>query len=162
MEKKEFDLEKLKEEYKEIQKKHALPEFELMNLDFGIEKISQTETDFLIREVTKVMAEKFSNYLRFAELLLNPVNAQVFIFSIIKTLGEEEKKRLSEIYKQLVKIEVRLIELDLEFSEEKEAKFIKETFEIWKRIKEDFLKIFEKVQLNWDNKFENNSKGYFG
>lgn len=162
MEIKESSLARLKKDYEEIQRKYNLPAFDVLNAEFGIEKIAETETDFLVREVAKVMAGKFSNYLRFIELILNPVNAQVFIFSLIKTLGDNEKNKLSEIYKELAKIEVRLIELDLEFSEEKESNFIKETYEIWKRISRDFLEVVGKIKSNLDNKSESNNKAYFG
>lgn len=156
------DLEKLKENYKKIQEKYDLPGFEELNAEFWIEKAAEAETDFLIREIGKFMADKFSNYLRFVEAILNPVNSSMFIFSIIKSIREEEKKKLSEIYKKLAKIEIRLVELDVGFSEEKEANFIKESYEIWKEIKKDFRDVIERIKSNWDTKFENNTKGYFG
>lgn len=162
MERKELNLEKLKENYGVFKEKHNLPDFDILNADFGIEKIAEIETDFLLREITRVMAEKFSNYLHFVELILNPVNPPVFIFSIIKTLGEEEMKKFNEIYKELAKIEVNLIELDIEFSEEKEVLFIRGSYEKWKKIKRDFREIIEKIKSNWDNKSENNTKAYFG
>jgi len=89
----ENNLENLKEDYKEIQKKYDLPEFERLNEDFQIEKLAEIETDFLVREIRKFMADKFMNYLRFIESILNPVNVQMFVFSIIKSIGEEEKKK---------------------------------------------------------------------
>jgi hypothetical protein len=162
MEEHKSDLKKLKEDYKKIQEKYSLPSFESMNEEFSIEKIAEIETDFLVREVAKVMAEKFSNYMHFVELILNPISSPLFVFSIIKTLGEEEMKRFNEIYKELAKIEVRLIELDVNFSEEKEAIFVKEAYETWKKIKKNFVEIIDKVKSNWDNKSENNTKAYFG
>ena len=162
MDKTESELEKLKANYRKIQGVYNLPDFEKLNSEFAIEKIAETETDFLIREVTKVMAEKFSNYLRFVELILNPVNSPMFIFSLIKTIGESEKKKLSEIYKELARIELNLIELDVDFSEKKEADFINDSYKKWMIMKKDLLEVIEKIKSNWDNKNENNSKGYFG
>jgi len=159
---KESDLENLKKDYKKIQEKHNLPGFEELNKDFQIEKVAEVKTDFLIREIRKFMADKFSNYLRFIDAFLHPVNTPMFIFSIIKSTGVEEKKKLIDIYKKLVKIEVRLIELDINFFEEKEAEFIKESYEVWKEIKKDMLEIIEVIKKNWDNKSEVNEKGYFG
>jgi hypothetical protein len=161
-EKKKSELEKLKEDYKKIQKIHHLPDFDKLNSEFGIEKIAEVETDFLVREIARIMAEKFSNYLRFVELILNPVNSPMFIFSLIKTIGENEKKKLSEIYKVLARIELNLIELDLDFSEKKEAEFINNSYKTWMNMKKDFLEVIEKIKSNWDNKSENNNKGYFG
>lgn len=162
MAKNELNLAELKKNYKKIQEIYHLPDFDALNRDFAIEKAAEAETDFLVREVARIMAEKFSNYLRFVELILNPVNSQMFIFSLIKALGENEKKKLSEIYKELAKIELDLIEIDVDFSEKKEADFINNSYKTWINMKKDFAEIIEKIRLNWDNKNENNSKGYFG
>lgn len=159
---KESNLQELKENYKEIQEKYNLPAFERLNEDFHIEKIAENETELLIREVRKFMADRLFNYLRFIESFLNPVNVPMFVFSVIKIITPKEKEKLTEIYKKLAKIEVDLIELDIQFSEQKEAQFIKESYKIWQDIKEDMLKIVEMIKNNWDNKNETNNKGYFG
>jgi hypothetical protein len=161
-EKKESELAKLKENYKKIEKSLHLPEFDKLNSEFAIEKLAEIETDFLVREVARIMAEKFSNYMRFVELVLNPSNAPMFIFSIIKTMGENEKKKFAEIYKELAKIELNLIELDVDFSEKKEADFINNSYKTWMNMKKDFQGVIEKIRENWDNKSENGNKGYFG
>jgi len=159
---KEYGLEELKKDYTKIEKKYNLPIFEKLNEDFQIEKIAEIETDFLLKEVRKLMADKFSNYLRFIEALLNPVNAPMFIFSVVKSINNGEKKKLTEIYKKLAKIEVELIELDIKFLEEKEAEFIKRSYKIWQDIKEDILSVINVIKKNWDSKFEANNRGYFG
>jgi len=156
------DLENLKKDYKKIQGKYELPDFTEINKDFHIEKIAEIETDFLIREIRKFMADRFSNYLRFVEALLNPQNAPMFVFSIVKSIGKEEKNKLTEIYKKLAKIEVDIIELDIQFIEDKEADFIKTSYKTWQEIKKDILEILGTIKKNWNNKGEVNGKGYFG
>ena len=54
-----------------------------------------------------------------------------------------------------------MIELDLYFSEEKEALFIIESYNLWQKIKKDMLEIIDRIKFNWDNKSENNTKAYF-
>jgi len=159
---KESNIENLKKTYKKIQKIYALPDFEKLNSDFQIEKVAEIETEYLIREIRKFVADKFSNYFRFIEIILNPVNAPMFIFSIVKSLGAGEKKKLTEIYKKLAEKEIRLIELDIEFSEKKEAEFIKDSYKTWQGIKKDMLEIIGVIKKNWNNKLEQNGKGYFG
>lgn len=156
------NLQKLKKNYEVIQKKYDLPSFQELNEDFQIEKVAETETDILIREVRRLVSDKLANYLRFTEALLHPINAPLFVFSIIKTINLEQKKILIEVYKELAKNEVRLIEIDLKFSEEKEAEFVKESYKIWQEIKKDLLGIIETIKKNWDTKFEVNDKSYFG
>ena len=162
MSKEEQKLEKLKKDYEVLRKKYSLPDFKKLNEDFGIDKATETETDILIREVRRLIGDKIVNYMRFIENLINPMNVPMFIFSIIKLLDAEEKKKLSEIYQELMKKEIQFIELDLEFDEKKEAEFIKDSYEFWQGIKKDLLKIIGKIQNKWDNKSEANSKGYFG
>jgi len=159
---KEFNLENLKKAYQKVQEKYDLPDFEKLNEDFQIEKLSEIETDFLLREIRKLIADRFFNYARFVESLLNPVNVSMLVFSVIKTLDVKGKERLTEIYKKLAKREIELIELDINSTEEKEAEFIKESYRLWQDIKKDFLSIIKIVKKNWDNKSEVNGKGYFG
>lgn len=159
---KDSDLLKLKKEYEVLAKKYNLPSFKEMNEDFGIERIAEVETDILLREIRKVVADKLYNYLRFIEGILNPTNAPMFVFSIIKALGKEEKDKFSEIYKKLAKIEIALFEIDVQFFEEKEAKFVKDSYGIWQEIKKDALEIIKAIKRNWDNKAETKDKGYFG
>ena len=158
----EYNLEDLKKDYEKIQREYNLPEFEKLNEDFQIEKIAESETDFLIREIRRFVADKFMNYLRFIESILNPVNVPMFVFSIVKSIGAEEKKKLTDVYKKLAKCEVKLIKLDLEFSRDSEAKFVRESYELWQEIKKDVLGVMEIIEKNWDNKLESNGKNYFG
>lgn len=162
MEKTGMGLSKLKDEYEKLQKKQKLPGFKEMNEAFYIEEIADSETDILIRRIRIKVGDGLMRCSRFIESLLNPVNASMFSFSLIKMLTPEDKKTLSEIYKKLVKEEIKFIELDLDFDEEKEAEFIRESYGLWKEITKEIKGIFEKVEKNQDNKTEENSKGYFG
>ena len=158
----EKTLAELKRDYLEVQLKHNLPSFQELNQDFQIEKIAEYETDILIREIRKFVAEKLSNYMKFVEMLINPVNAPMSIFSLIKSIGQDDKKKLSEIYEKLVKNEIEIVELDLSFSEEKEVRYIKNSNILWQEMKKDLLGIIETIKKNWDNKASKNGVGYLG
>jgi hypothetical protein len=162
MDKEESSLENLKERYAEFEKKYGLPDFDELNADFSVEKLAELETDHLVKEVRRFVSEKFSNYLRFVEAILHPVNAPIFIFSVIKSIDQGDKEKLTDIYKKLAKREVLLLDLDVDGSEEKEAEFVKESFKIWQDIKKEFKGISDTIKKNWDNKFEAESKSYFG
>ena len=158
----EKNLESVKEEYGKLQEKYGLPSFDDLNADFYAEKVAENETDFLLRAIRALIADRFFNYLRFIESLLNPVNVPMFAFSIIKTLKEEDKEKLTKMYKKLAKHEVDLIELDINPSEEQEARFIKDSYGLWQEIKTDFKEIVEIIKKNWDVKNEAGKGGYFG
>lgn len=159
---KENKLEKFKEEYSKLQDEYGLPGFDELNRDFQIEKACEGETDYRLREIRKAVSDKPFTYLRFVESLINPVNAPMSVLSVVKTLGNDEKDKLTEIYKQLVKNEILLIETDAEFSNEKEAKFIKETYDMWQDIKKVLVDVLGTVNKNWDNKIVGDSRKYFG
>jgi hypothetical protein len=55
-----------------------------------------------------------------------------------------------------------MIELDVDFSEKKQADFINNSYKTWFVIKKDFIDILEKINYNLDNKQESNNKAYFG
>jgi hypothetical protein len=158
----ESSLEELKKEYSILQKKYSLPSFQNLNEDFGIEKACEGEFDLLLREIRRYLWDKVASYMRLVENLINPVNVPIFIFSIVKSLNDRDKKALNEIYKKMGEIEIDLIEIDLIYSEEKEAKFIKECFDVWQVIKKDLVEIVGKVKSSSEEGPKNNDKNYFG
>ncbi|MAG10736.1 hypothetical protein CMI44_00280 [Candidatus Pacearchaeota archaeon] len=162
MSKEKNRLKILKEDYSKLKEKYSLPSFEELNKDFQIERAVEVQTDYLIRELRRLMAEKFSNYLRSIESIINPVNVPMFVFSIVKAMTSEDKKRLTTAYKKLVEIEISLVKVDVDFSEDNEAEFIKESYSAWQEIKKDVSNFVESVQKNWNNKIGSSDKGYFG
>lgn len=158
----EWNLEELKKEYGIFQNKYSLPSFEELNMDFQIEKAAESKTDFVLREVRKYITDKFFNYLRFIESILSPANAPMFVLAITKTIGIKDREKLIELYKKIAKVDIDLIELDLEYSEEKEAESIKKYYKIWQEIKKELLGIIGVIKKNWDNKIEEEKGKYFG
>jgi len=155
------NLEKVKELYSEFQKKYSLPEFTELNKEFGIEK-AEDESEFFLKEVIKFIAEKFQNYMRFLENLINPANASMFAFSLIKITDNGKRAKLSEAYKKISEFEIKLIKLDLKSSEFSEAEFINESYKTWKEIKEELYDVIDFVEKNFNTKHEEIKKGYFG
>lgn len=158
------NLEVLKESYKIIQENFSLPTFEELNEDFQIEKIQENETEFLVREVRKYIAEKFSGYLRLIETLIQPSNAQMFVFYMVKSISNEDFSILQDIYKKLAKKEIEIIELDVLYNLDKEVEFIKSSYSLWQETKIKLLKIIEKMKINFEENFKESKKdrNYFG
>ncbi len=157
----EWNLTILKDKYRNFQKQYNLLPFEKLNEDFQIEKVSEIETDFVLKEIRENITNKFLNYLRFIESILNPTNSPMFVFAITKTLGTKEREKLTELYKKIAKLEVDLIELDLEYSEKKEAEAIKKYSEMWQEMKKELMGIISIIKKNWDNKTEDDGKGCY-
>ncbi len=159
---KEYDLNEVKVQYKKLQERYNLPNFELMNQEFSIEKIADSETEILTREIRRYIADKIFNYLRFIETLLNPANAPMFIFSVIKSMSSDDKKKLTDIYVKLSEIDLELIKLDIESSESKDAEFIGKVYYSWQNIKKELIPILSKLKNVKDNEEDKSSSRYFG
>lgn len=158
----EFNLDKLKQEYGKFKGKYDLPEFSELNIVFDIEEID-TDTDFLLRRIRRIVSEKISGLLRFIEVILNPSNSPIFIFKLIKKINEEDKKQLSEVYETLGGFELEVIKLDLDYDESKEAEFIQKVYNLLnKELSKKLLNIIEKMSNNNKNKEEKDKGSYFG
>ncbi|MBT4135488.1 hypothetical protein HOD75_03615 [archaeon] len=157
------NLSELKEKYQVFQEKYDLPSFDEMNKLFEIEDID-SESDFLLRRIRRVVSEKIAGYLRFVEIILNPSNAPIFFFKLVKKLDSSDSEILKEIYDVLGKFEVEVIGLDLDYNEEKEAEFINKIFKIFNEdIRIKFLAIVEKLGNGEGKKKSKESNGsYFG
>lgn len=162
MTKDDSPLEKIKKEYSVFEKKYSLPTFERLNEDFVIERIAESETEYLVREIRRHIAEKLSNSLRIIDILLNPSNTPAFLMPAIKAINQDEKEILEKTYKKLSKNEIVVVKLDLNYSIDNEIKYIKESYSTWQEIKKELSKTFETIEKNWDKKAEKNSNGYFG
>jgi hypothetical protein len=157
-----WNLEKLKVNYKILQEKYFLPTFEQLNEDFQIEKITLFETELLLKEIRTCITNKFFNYLRFLESMINPANASMFVFAMAKTVDEKDREKLIKLYKEFSRLEVDLVDLDLQYLEEKEADTIKKYYPLWQEMKKELFAILDIIKKNWDAKKEDNGKGYYG
>lgn len=162
MAKEKSGLEELKKDYSELAKKYKLPSFKELNEEFDIEKVAENETECLLREIRKSIMEKVIAYLRFIEMLLNPSNAPLFFFALVKGLTSQDKRVLEKLYDKLGSLEIDVIGLDCNYDEKDEADFIKKLLVEWKSVKEDMSGLVEVLKRNWGQKSGKNERGYFG
>ncbi len=155
-------LDDLKKEYGELRKKYNLPDFFELNKLFDIEDVD-AETDFLLRKIRRIVSERIAGYLRFVEVVLNPSNGPMFFFKMIKKLEEEDRKNLLEVSDILGKFEVEVLILDIDYSEENEAEFVNNVFEVFeKEIKGKLLNIIKKMNNGNAGVKKNSDEGYVG
>jgi len=158
----ENNLSNLKRKYNKFKEKYNFVDFYELNKLFDIEDID-SETDFLIRKIRRVISDKIAGYLRFIEIILNPANAPMFFFKFIKKLDEGDKKQLTEVYETLGKFELEIVGLDLNYDEEKEANFIKRVYKLFSEdVSKKLLDVVKKMGNNSKEKKESENKSYFG
>src|SRR3989338_1025454 len=158
----EFGLGRLKKDYEKLKGKWSMPAFSLLNQQFEIERISEHETDMLLREIRKAITEKAVAFLRFLEILINPTNAPFFIFALLKNMSPQDKKLVERIYEKLCEYEIAAISLDLFYDEKAEAKFIKESSKRWQDMTLDLKELSSVIQKAWHASTEKKEKSYFG
>ena len=139
------------DKYKPLKEKYQLPEFSKINELFDIEDIDP-ESEFILRKIRRTIADKIANYLRFTEIIINPSNAPMFFFKLLKRLTSEDKEGLSKIYESLGNAEIKMLSLDIEYNESEEAKFINEMCKAFTtEIKDEFQKTIEKLNNGEEN-----------
>lgn len=158
----DFGLEKLKEDYEKLRKKFNLPSFQQLNEEFEIERISEHETDTLLREVRKAVTEKSIAFLRFFELIINPSTAPFFLLSIIKHFSNSDKKLVEKIYRELCGFEIKAINLDFKYNEKAEAEFIRDALKKWRGMQQDLQEISKSMEKAWNASFEKKEGSYLG
>jgi hypothetical protein len=147
-------LERLKKDYKPLAERYSLPSFDLLNEDFMIERIADSDTDFLAREVRRHMSEKISNALRVLDILINPSNTPLFLLPAIRAITKEEKCVIERIYDVLSRNEFSCVKMDLCYSLNDEVAYIKNSYTLWQSVKKDLYKLFSEIEKNWDKKTE--------
>ena len=157
----ECGLNELRKDYNKLKEKYGLPEFSELNELFEVEEIESCETEFLIRKIRRVISDKIAGYLKFVETILNPSNAPMFFFKMIKKLDSDDKNVLTNIYEELGGFEIEIIKLDLSYSEIGEAEFIKKISNKFNIIRKQLSKIIDKLG-NGPNTNQNNVGSYFG
>ena len=155
-------LDELKKDYKKLQEKHSLPEFDKLAEDFDVEKAQEKETSFLLRDIRRAMNEKLSSYLHLFETFINPTSPPMFVFSLLKNADEKDKELMKKMYKEFSKVQIDMLKLDTIYNEEKEAAFIKDIFEKWQDLKKEISGLLEKLDKDFDLNNNQVKRGYFG
>jgi len=163
MESDKKSLKELKKRYNLLKEKYSLPEFEKLNENFQIEKICDIETDLLAKEIRKVILEKFFDYFKLIESLLNPAQeSSLVIFAIAKKIDNPKKEKLIEIYKKISFLQFDVLNLDLNYSEKKEVDSIKKYLKLWEEIKPELISVFSSLEKELEKSEKNNISNYLG
>ena len=155
------ELDEIKTKYLELQKKYPLPGFEQLNEEFDIGKFDFNQ-DTILRDVRKSMVNKFFAILSFTELLLNPSTGSMFYMFLVKGVNSKEKEILDRLFDKLGDIEIDSFELDINYSEKAEAKFISEKYKVWQEIKKELVQVLDSLKKNWGSRATKKEKTYLG
>jgi hypothetical protein len=133
-----------------------------MNENFEIEVLCELETELLLKRIRKQINDKVSSGLRAMEMFLNPQNAPLFVYSVVKSFISEDKEIIMKLYKIFAGYEIESFDLENNYNEKKEAEFIKKVCSEWKEIIQDMNKIQKAMELGFKKDSKVNEKSYFG
>ncbi len=161
---KEQDLKTFKKNYEDLAKKYSLPDFKIMNEKFEIERIYEKETELLLKEIRRLVADRISSYLRSVELFFNPGNSPLFFMKLLKNVKPEDRQKLEVLYNKLSHLEIDSFCLDVTFpyEEEKEAEFLKKAEKEFDGILKVLKEVMERIRGCLDEKCGAKEKTYFG
>jgi hypothetical protein len=158
-----LSLDEIKKEYDILKNKYKLPEYSDLNRLFDLEGLETSTKEFLLRKIRRLISETTANYLRFLETLLNPTNAPAFFFKLLRKMDPKDKENLGDIYERIGKMEIKIIQLDLDYNEAKEAEFIKLSYEIFdKEIKKQLVEIIDRLTKEGNSVSKEYTKSYLG
>ena len=154
-----------KKEYEKIKKSNnSLPDFKELNNQFEFSSIKDFPEDnnFLLRNIRRKINERLANLSRFIEEALNPNPNSVIGVTESKNFTVKDREKLRELLKNLMLIERKSLLLEIEFDNDKEIEFIKDSLNDWIKIKKDFKPFIKIMMDSWDTKEEKQTKHYFG
>ncbi len=155
------DIDLLKQNYEILKKKYVLPEFKFLNDNFEIENIDP-DSEIILKAIRKHTTEKIFYTLRTLETFVNPANAPMFIFDIIKLLKDSDKELIKKLYDKIVVYEIEAFGLEAEYDEKNEADFINQISSDWKDISADLKKIYLAMKITDTVEVKKTEKSYFG
>lgn len=138
----------IEKKYNELEKKHKLPEFKEIDMEFEISDLE--ETNFLLIAIIRRIAEKLDFYSTMLEEVLQPDTSNLYAMHETRYLTEAEKNQMYGTYTRLMNLNRQSIEVSLEHDEKNEADFISNALEEWKNLKQDILKIVRKMRGSWE------------
>ena len=127
---------------------------------FDFEKVNYGE-EAVIKTSRRYMLDKVHHALNFLEMLLNPVNLPRLYMSFVKSVNEDDKKIMDQLYDDFGKLSLKGISFEAGSSEKEEAELVKDIYKVWKANQVSFRKILDKVASPGEESSKKD-KNYFG
>ena len=121
-----------KKVYEEIKKKHSLPSFQDLNIDFDIGRIRR-DSGNLIRDIRRIMMEKIVYYVRLVEVIVNPSQASPIMLMLLKDINSDDKKVIDSVMDSFVELEIASHKLDVLSGVDEESKLVNHINSTWNK-----------------------------
>ena len=147
--------------YNELKKKFTLPEFREIDSEFELSDLE--ETNFLLREIIRRIAEKLDFYSTMLEEILQPDASNLYAMHETRVFDENKKNQMYNLYRRLMDFNRQSIEVSLEHNERDEVEFINNVFQEWKSLKYELLRFVKEMRASWKTETDvKEDLGYLG
>ena len=151
----------IKQKYNELQKKHKLPDYNLINNELEISTIE--EPDFLLRTIMRRILEKLDFYTNLLQDTLQPDASNMASMNENNFFDDNEKKHIYNLYKKLISMNREGVLILLKPDEKNEAEFTNYFFEHWEPIRKELYHYVNKMKESWKADIEEEEDtGYMG
>jgi hypothetical protein len=148
-------------EYKELQGKFSfLPDFELLARDFDVERVLEKDSSFLLREIRRLVVEKYLSFVHLFESFLYPSGHSVFVFSLVKGFDDSLKSEVKALFDELSSVQLSVIVLDTVYDERKEADFVAKLCSDYQKLKFRIVKVLETLDSRRSSDVSGKSSAY--
>ena len=153
-------VDETKEVYAEIAKKFSMPDF--MSIEKELEISNLDANKFLLRAIRNKIKSRLETYTDMIEDILHP-DASVASMHELTYINDVFKQKAFKLYKKLMYMQRTGEYLDIEKSNRKDAKFIKQYFDHISYINQEMKKIIKARMNTWTKQIsEEMREVYFG
>jgi hypothetical protein len=154
-------MSEIKDQYNLLKSKYNLPVFNEIDHVFEISIIDNEH--FLLREIRKIIIAKIKSFTDILEDIIHP-NSTVSAYHECRFFSEDEKVKLYDLYGKLMGVIRTSNMLEVDSSDELEAKFIQNSFNAWPLMKKELVVIMKKLRDCWSEEeiADTDTSSYFG
>jgi hypothetical protein len=151
----------IKDQYNTLKEKYNLPDFNELDHVFEVSLIDNE--NFILRETRKMIIGKIKSFTDILEDIIHP-NSTVSAYHECRFFSEDEKKQLYDLYGKLMGVIRTSNMLEVDSSDELEARFINDSFNAWPIMKKDLVVIMKKLRDCWSEEeiADTDTSSYFG
>lgn len=139
------NLKDIREEYKKLQQKYKLPDFDALDNDFEIRKIPAGL--FILKEIRRILVHKLDGACGLLEPVVNPSESMHSAIES-KAFDKNDLEAVFNFYKRLHHLIHKGISTTLE-NEAKEVEWINEVWKAWPEIKKELQVYVKKITDSW-------------
>ena len=150
----------IKKAYSELKKKNDLPSFDEIDSLFEISALDSEQ--FLLRNIRRKITDTLEYYLKLLEEVLHPETTLAAMHEQ-RFFTEDDRKHYITLYKRLMIIHRKSLEVALLQDDEAHSAFIRDVFKVWPSLQKELLGLVKKLQGYWQEEdVQGEGLGYFG